>query len=52
MRIDKWKGGRLWALYDVDGSLIAVFAYKKGAEAVRARLSDAVVQSTGQTTAG
>ena len=39
MTICKYKGGRLWALYDVDGSLIAVFAYRKGAESVRARLS-------------
>ncbi len=38
MKIEKWKNRRLWALYDVDGSLIAVFAYRKGALAVMRRL--------------
>jgi hypothetical protein len=34
VRIEKYTN-RLWVLWDIDGSMIAVFAYKKGAENVR-----------------
>jgi hypothetical protein len=36
MRITKY--GRFWALYDVDGTLICVTVYKKGAQEVVRRL--------------
>ena len=39
MKIERWKQGRYWALYDADGVLIAVCVYKKGAQEVKRRLS-------------
>ena len=41
MSIERYKE-RFWALRDHDGTLIVVTVYKKGAEEVRRRLSEAV----------
>ena len=40
LRIDHWKGGRFFALYDDDDDLVAVFVYRKGAEAVRTKFEE------------
>ena len=40
MKIEKWKGGRHWAVYDETGELIAVVVYKRGAEEIRRRLEE------------
>ncbi len=38
MRIERYKN-RFWALWDGDGTLICVTAYRRGAEEVKRRLS-------------
>jgi hypothetical protein len=38
VKIEKYKGGRNWGLYDEKGALIAVIVYKKGASEVMRRL--------------
>ncbi len=50
MRIERWKGGRFWAVYDVDGSLVCVTVYRKGAMEVVRRLqqSESVDRGEGE----
>ncbi len=38
MKIERYKGGRFWAVYDADGQLICVTVYRKGALEVVRRL--------------
>jgi hypothetical protein len=38
MKVDKYKGGRNWAVYDEAGELVAVTVYKRGANEVKRRL--------------
>jgi antitoxin component YwqK of YwqJK toxin-antitoxin module len=38
MKIERWKNGRHWAIYDENGELIAVVVYKKGAKEIVKRL--------------
>ncbi len=42
MTIRRYKGGRFWAVYDVDGSLVCVTVYLKGAREVVRRLQQQV----------
>ncbi len=39
MKIERWKKGRNWAIYDEAGELIAVVVYKKGALEIVRRLT-------------
>jgi hypothetical protein len=39
MKIERWKDGRHWAIYDETGELIAVVVYKKGAQEIVRRLT-------------
>ena len=39
VRIERWKKGRLWAVYDESGELLAVVVYKKGAQKIVEKLS-------------
>jgi len=39
MTITRYRKTRFWAVWDTDGTLIAVCVYKKGAEEVLRRLS-------------
>jgi len=39
LRIERWKRRRFFALYDDRDELVAVFVYRKGAEAVNTRLA-------------
>jgi YD repeat-containing protein len=39
MRIERYKQGRHWAVYDDAGKLVVVTVYKRGAEEVRRRLT-------------
>jgi len=40
LKVDHWKGRRFFALYDGNELLVAVFVYRKGAEAVETRLRE------------
>jgi len=40
MRIDKWNGGRHFALWDDEEELVCVTVYKVGAEEVKRRLEE------------
>jgi hypothetical protein len=39
MKIEKWKDGRNWAIYDTNGELVAVVVYLKGAKEIVRRLT-------------
>ncbi|MBO9346417.1 MAG: hypothetical protein J7601_11905 [Chloroflexi bacterium] len=47
MQVKKYRPGRRspWAVYDERGALICLCVYKKGAEAVAARLREASAQA-------
>ena len=47
MYVKKYRPGRRspWAVYDAQGVLICLCVYKKGAEAVAARLREATAQA-------
>ena len=49
MKIEKWKKGRNFALYDDYGELVAVMTYKKGAENVK-RLLEYLTSSLEEAT--
>lgn len=38
MKIEKWKGGPFWAVFDHQGELVCVCVYKRGALEVVRRL--------------
>ena len=38
MKLEKYKDGRFWAVYDKDNILVCVTVYKKGAKEVIRRL--------------
>lgn len=38
MKIERYKGGRFWAVYDEEGELVCITVYKKGAQEVTRRL--------------
>ena len=39
MKIERYKGGRFWAIYDSKGELVAVVVYERGAQEIVRRLS-------------
>jgi YD repeat-containing protein len=39
MKIERYKGGRFWAVYDANGQLVCVTVYKRGAAEVVKRLT-------------